>query len=37
MTRHEELRDNYEDALFALLMDEFAEREGSGCWRKMND
>ena len=28
MTRHEELRDNYEDALFALLMDEFAEREG---------
>ena len=28
MTRHEELQDNYEDALFALLMDEFAEREG---------
>ena len=28
MTRREELRDNYEDALFALLMDEFAEREG---------
>lgn len=28
MTQREQLRDNYEDALFALLMDEFAEREG---------
>lgn len=28
MTRHEELLDNYEDALFALLMDEIAETEG---------
>lgn len=28
MTQHEQLRDNYEDALFALLVDEFAEQEG---------
>lgn len=28
MTQREKLRDNYEDALFALLMDEFAEQEG---------
>ena len=28
MTRHEKLLENYEDALFALLMDEVAEQEG---------
>lgn len=28
MTRKEELRERYEDALFALLMDEFADAEG---------
>lgn len=28
MTRHEQLMENYEDALFALLMDEVAQREG---------
>lgn len=28
MTDHERLLDNYEDALFALMMDEFAEQEG---------
>lgn len=28
MTRHEQLMENYEDALFALLMDEVAQQEG---------
>ena len=28
MTNHEKLRENYEDASFALLMDEVAQREG---------
>ena len=28
MTRHEELREKYEDALFNLIMDEIAQTEG---------
>lgn len=28
MTKREQMQENFEDALFALLMDEFAEREG---------
>lgn len=29
MDHREKLRDRYEDALFALLMDEIAEKEGA--------
>lgn len=28
MTKHEKLQEQYEDALFALLMEEFAAEEG---------
>ena len=30
----QQLLENYEDALFALLMDDFAEREGESSRRK---
>ena len=36
MTHHEKLVERYEDALFALMMEDVAETEGESCRSLMN-